>query len=304
MVGLVAGLVVGVLGATVGRHAVHLAFSAVTGTSAGEDPGPADHAPAPETYATDRAEQVTAEAVNGTGLARAKDGYRLDAVTAPTKAGTAGKLRFTVTGPDGSPAREFAPVMTKPMQVYVVRADLADFHHLRPTMGADGTWSAPISWKRPGPHRVMAEFSALDARGGIHHLVLGTTVKVAGKYVPEALPAPASSATVDGYKIKLTGQAPDAYSSGNLRLHITRQDEDVASLQPYLGSFVVVTCFNAADNAVMRTVPVEVPEGPSALGGPKFTLTPVFPKSGDYRMFFEFRTFDQIRTATLTLRAP
>ena len=66
-----------------------------------------------------------------------------------------------------------------------------------------------------------------------------------------------------------------------MRLHVTRQGEDVGSLQPYLGSYVVVTCFRHGDNALMRTVPVEAPESARSLGGPKLTLKPVFPASGE-----------------------
>jgi hypothetical protein len=188
--------------------------------------------------------------------------------------------------------------------VYAVRADLAEFVHLRPTMNVDGTWSAPVTWAKPGPYRVMAEFSAIDERDGIHHLVLGDTLTVQGRYKPAKLPEPSATAVVDGYRISLTGSLPDAYSSGSLRLHVTRQGEDVASLQPYLGTYVFVTCFRVGDNALMRTVPVEAPDSVRSLGGPKLTLKPVFPAPGDYRMFLEFRTFDQIRTAALTLHAP
>ena len=194
--------------------------------------------------------------------------------------------------------------MTKPMQVYVVRADLTDFHHLRPVQAADGTWSAPLTWARAGPapgrggvlrdRRARGDAPPRPRRHGHRP----------GPVPPQPLPKPAASNTVDGYRVALTGHAPDAYSSGSLQVHITREDEDVASLQPYLGSYVVVTCFHAGDNAVMRTMPVEAPEGPRALGGPKFTLLPVFPRSGDYRMFLEFRTSDEIRTAAITLHAP
>jgi hypothetical protein len=304
MAGLVTGLTLGVLAATVGQHAVHLAFSAATGGSTGDDPGPPDHAPAADTYASTPVVSADPAGPTGTGLVAAKDGYSLTAVSGPAAPGVAGRLRFMISGPAGTATRTFAPVMTKPMQVYAVRADLTDFHHLRPVLRSDGTWTAPLTWARPGPHRVVTEFSALDERGGIHHLVLGVTVTVPGTYRPLPLPKPRSSSTVDGYRVALLGRAPDAYSSGSLQVHITRENEDVASLQPYLGSYVVVTCFHVGDNAVMRTMPVEAPESPRALGGPKFTLMPVFPQSGDYRMFLEFRTSDEIRTAALTLHAP
>lgn len=304
LAGLVTGLAIGVLGATIGEHAVHLAFSAAAGGSTVDDPGPPDHAP-PAVALTDAAAVAADPAgATGTGVVAKKDGYGLTAVSGPATAGVAGSLRFAITGPDGAVTRHFEPVLTKPMQVYVVRGDLTDFHHLRPAQRPDGTWSAPLTWARPGPHRVVTEFSALDSRGGIHHLVLGVTVTVPGTYRPVPLPKPAASSTVDGYRVALLGRAPDAYSSGSLQVHITREDEDVASLQPYLGTYVFVTCFHVGDNAVMRTVPVEAPDSPRTLGGPKFTLMPVFPKSGDYRMFLEFRTSDEVRTAALTLHAP
>lgn len=307
--GLAAGVVLGVLGATVGvqgaAHVVDRVAGARGDAVTAADPGGAGPAAAAETVAAqapDDGDSVLGS--TGRGLVHSRDGYPRTDVTGPRTPGVPGRLRFTITGPDGLPVRNFAPVMTRPMQVYVVRADLGDFVHLRPIAEKDGSWTANVTWSGAGPYRVLTEFSAVDARDGIHHLVLGRTLTVPGRYRRAALPHPTASAVVDGYRITLSGQVADAYSSGSMRLHITRQGEDVASLQPYLGSYVFVTCFREGDNALMRTVPVEAPESARSLGGPKLTLKPVFPAPGRYRMFLEFRTFDQIRTASLTLHAP
>jgi hypothetical protein len=300
-VGLAIGLVLGVLGATLGLHGAGRVIGTVANAGHGGDP-PAAAEPTLALPASSGAESM--QGSTGRGLVSSKDGYTLADVAAPRAAGVAGQLTFTIRGPGGEPVRDFATVMMRPMHVYVVRADLGAFHHLRPTAREDGTWSVPLTWRSPGPYRVMAEFSAVDSRDGIHHLVLGRTLKVPGTYRPAILPKPSTTAVVDGYRVSLSGNVGDAYSSGSLRLHVTRQGEDVASLQPYHGSFVYVTCFRAGDNALMRTIPVEQPDSAHALGGPKLTLMPVFPAPGDYRMFLEFRTFDEIRTASVTMHAP
>ena len=156
----------------------------------------------------------------------------------------------------------------------------------------------------------MTEFSAVDERGGLHRLVLGATVTVAGAvHARRPYRNPPRAHRVDGYRVALLGHAPDAYSSGGLQVrHIAREDEDVAGpVPPYLGSYVVVTCSTSGDNA-----PVDADgagrrhrTGPRALGGPRFSALAGVPAAGRLRgMFLEFRTSDEIRTAALTLHAP
>ena len=69
------------------------------------------------------------------------------------------------------------------MHLIVVRRDGRGFQHLHPVLGADGTWSAPITLAEAGAYRVFADFQ----RGGeAHTLAADLTVDGAADYAPLA----------------------------------------------------------------------------------------------------------------------
>jgi hypothetical protein len=57
----------------------------------------------------------------------------------------ASPLRFQVLGPDGAPVLRYQTVHDRPLHLIVVRADLTGYQHLHPGLGADGTWSVPLT---------------------------------------------------------------------------------------------------------------------------------------------------------------
>ena len=57
------------------------------------------------------------------GLAVAQDGYQLEALTAPDRAGQDGTLTFRLTGPDGRPVTHYTTSHDKDLHLIVVRSD-------------------------------------------------------------------------------------------------------------------------------------------------------------------------------------
>lgn len=112
----------------------------------------------------------------------------------------------------------------------VVRRDLSGFQHVHPTIAADGTWRIPMTFATAGDYRAFADFAPA---GSPTALTLGTDVAVAGNYVPAALPAPAPTATVDGYTVHLAG-VPILGWTSKLTLTVSKEDRPVTDLQPYL----------------------------------------------------------------------
>ncbi|MDI3313152.1 MAG: hypothetical protein QJR12_02345 [Mycobacterium sp.] len=233
----------------------------------------------------------------GSGLSAAHDGFQLQLLRSPSEPGQQGELSFRITGPSGQPQTRFQVEQERLMHVYVVRKDLADFYHTHPDMTPDGTWSVPLTIRNPGPYRAFTEFVAVGEQNRPHHLVLGTDFEVAGRYSPEPLPAPAPETSVDGYTLGVKFEsAADMPAMSMLMIRITQGGAPVTDLEPYLGALAHITAFHQGDLAAAHVHP--------HLQAPGELMCHVsFPEPGLYRLFIQFQTKGQLRTAPITVRA-
>ncbi|MFE6748206.1 hypothetical protein ACFVGM_20315 [Kitasatospora purpeofusca] len=231
------------------------------------------------------------------GLVAERDGYRLDLAGPGPAAGRATDLRFTVTGPDGSPVTDFAVHQTKKLHFYAIRSDLTGFQHLHPDLAEDGTWTAALDALAPGSWRLYADFVP---NTGPHaaELVLSRTVTVPGEAAPVPLPAPGDTATADGYTVTLTARA--AAGAHRLTAVVSRDGRPVRDLQPYLDAYAHLSAFHEGDLALAHLHPSGTVGGDH--GGPELTFQALFPEPGNWRVFLQFRAAGQLHTAALTLR--
>lgn len=239
----------------------------------------------------------------GDGMQASVNGYTLTGVTAPSKAGQAGKLTFTIRGPHGI-QKDFTLQQTKLMHVYLVRKDLTGYQHVHPALDAtSGVWSVDLTIPEPGPYRLVAEFEALKPDGNFDDRILGTDFRVAGSYKPStAMPAEMNQASTDGYQLVLDGSPK--VNGGDLKLKITKDGADVTDLEPYLASFAHITGFREGDLTTVHVHPSETPKNPddtTARGGPTLTISPMFPEGGHYRLFIQFQTAGVVHLATMDL---
>jgi len=232
------------------------------------------------------------------GLAAERGGYALTSGQSQLPGGAPAEYRFSITGPDGKPLTAFEPEQTKLMHFYAIRSDLSGFQHLHPTMGADGTWSAPLAALEPGDWRVYASFVPGAGSGKGTGLVLSRTVTVPGQAAPVPLPAAAASTTVDGYTVTVDG-APTAGAASELKVTVSKDGKPVTDLQPYLETYAHLTAFHAGDRAFAHLHPETAANGTG--GGPTLPFHAELPKAGDWRLFLQFQTGGTLHTAALTL---
>lgn len=114
-------------------------------------------------------------------------------------------LAFKVVAADGSALTHFQVEQTKLLHLILVRSDLTGFQHVHPTMAADGTWTVPVTFANGGTYRVVADFVPVLGGTATARVALTSDLTVAGTGSDKALPAPATTATVDGY----TGGSPE-----------------------------------------------------------------------------------------------
>lgn len=235
---------------------------------------------------------------SGGGLTPVQDGFRLATQQTPTAAGRQSELSFRISGPSGAPQTRFEEVHEKLMHVFVVRQDLSDFHHIHPTMAPDGTWSVPLTLRRPGPYRLVTDFVAVDDQNQPHPLVLGTDFELAGPYSPEPLPTPTREASVGGYAVHVDGDLVAGQTS-MMAVRIIQGGAPVTDMKPYLGAMAHVAAFHEGDLEVVHMHPQEASSdgaSPSDL-----MVHADFPVAGLYRMYIQFQTGDQLTTAPITV---
>jgi hypothetical protein len=232
-----------------------------------------------------------AEAAVPHGLAATEGGLRLAVATPELVRGRAQTLRFRILDAHDRPVHDFDRTHERRMHAIVVRHDLTGFQHLHPRLAADGTWSVPLRIDAPGSYRLYADFSHDgEAR------TLSSDLRVDGTANLLPLPAPASRAVSDGGDVvRLDAGRSRAGEETTLRFAVERNSEPIA-LAPYLGAGGHLVALREGDLAFLHVHPVG---GAATEGRVAFDVT--FPSAGRHRLFLQYRTGAQVRTAAFTL---
>ncbi|MCG5439903.1 hypothetical protein [Micromonospora foliorum] len=257
-----------------------------------------DPAPAAESRHDDAATPAvderggTADRLPG-GLLVSERGYSLERVDAP-----AGEFAFRIAGPDGRPVTRYEVAHDKRMHLIVARRDLSGFRHVHPELAPDGTWRVDTPLTGAGQWRAFADFTPT----GGEPLTLGVDVTVPGELTERPLPAPASSTTVDGYTVTLTG-APQPGRTSSLTLTVSRNGQPVTDLEPYLGAYGHLVALRRGDLAYLHVHPDGTPGDGRTPPGPAVTFLAEVPSAGSYRLYLDFQHGGRVHTAEFTVVA-
>lgn len=282
-------------------YAMLLALSFVAAFGIGAANGPVGARDAPAAHGNDAAERDGGAGTAGPvpGLATSDAGFTLVPRRRDLSSGGAVPYQFSIEGPDGSPLRAYRTTHEKELHLIAVRRDMSGFQHVHPSRASDGTWTVPLDVTTAGSYRVFADFAPAGFDGT---LTLGTDLSVAGDFAPVPLPVAATTASVDGYAVALSGR-PSAGGVSDLTFTLTRDGREVTDLQPYLGAFGHLVSLRAGDLAYLHTHPVAEAHGRET-GGPAVRFGAEFPTSGSYRLFLNFQVDGTVRTAELTVEIP
>ncbi|HKS97963.1 MAG TPA: hypothetical protein VJT31_00405 [Rugosimonospora sp.] len=236
----------------------------------------------------------------GTGLAATVSGFTFTPATTTLASGKKTSFRFAIRDSTGMALKDFADDQTKLMHFYLVRSDLTGFQHIHPTMAGDGTWTAALAPLQAGTWRAYASFIAKDMSGKQTPLVLSAPLRVpGGMAMTTTLPKAAPSTEVDGYTLKMSGEAMMASMTHALTVTITRGGKPVTDLQPYLDTYAHLTAFHQGDMAFAHLHPQGEAMGDH--GGPTLTFQAVLAKAGNWRLFLQFQTGGTLHTAAITV---
>ncbi|WP_183097615.1 heavy-metal-associated domain-containing protein [Nocardioides pelophilus] len=228
------------------------------------------------------------------GVTSAQNGYLLSPVAAPSAVDRAGKLSFRILDADGTGVTRFATSHEKRMHLIVVRTDGTRFRHVHPTMDDDGTWSLPWSWTSAGTYRVYADFVP-ETDGAVETITLTRTVDVAGRLTP-APAAPASTATVSGYRVELRGEVAPG-SGSDLTFVVSRDGSPVTDLEPYLGAFGHLVALREGDLAFLHVHPEGDEPAAGEESGPEIGFIAEAPTPGRYLLYLDFKVDGEVHSA-------
>jgi hypothetical protein len=234
----------------------------------------------------------------GDGLRSSEAGLTFTpSTTALSQGGTS--FSFRIMGTDGKAFTKFAPEHTQLMHLYLIRSDLTGFQHLHPAMAGEGTWSVSLESLQPGSYRAYVAFVAVSGGGDQAFLVLGAKLTVAGTAVTSTLPAPATTAQVDGYMVTLGGPVPASGTTGNITFTITKAGVPVTDLQPYLGSYAQLAAVHDGDLAF--SYPQPLGDSSAGHGGPTLGFAAAPGEAGNWRLFLQFQAAGGVHTAEITV---
>ncbi|MFC8502418.1 hypothetical protein ACFUC1_08660, partial [Pedococcus sp. NPDC057267] len=232
------------------------------------------------------------------GLQVAENGFRLVLDHSTTAAGRAATVSFRVLDADAQPLKAYTTSHDKDLHLIAVRRDQTGFQHVHPTLAADGKWSTTLDLT-PGPWRLFADF---DPAGEAPATTLGTDLLVPGPFVPQALPLPSTTTTVDGYTVTLDGSLTPGRDS-RLTLSVSRAGRPVTDLQPYLAAYGHLVALRQGDLAYLHVHPDGEPGDGRTQPGPGIVFHTTAPSAGTYRLHLDFKHGGVVRTAAFTVVA-
>jgi hypothetical protein len=228
------------------------------------------------------------------GLASSRGGYTLTPTDPTLTPGTTETFSFRITGPDGAPVTAFDVEHDKRMHLIVVRRDTTGFQHVHPEMGADGTWSVPLTLPAAGSYRAFADFTPTGGEG----TTLGVDLAAPGAFEPVNHQL-SRTAVVDGYEVQLTGDLVAGQASP-LTLTVRKDGQPVTDLQPYLAAYGHLVALRDGDLAYLHVHPEGAPGDGRTAAGPEIDFVAEVPSAGTYRLFLDFQHDGVVRTAEFT----
>ncbi|GAA2036869.1 hypothetical protein GCM10009819_21900 [Agromyces tropicus] len=235
------------------------------------------------------------------GLSVDADGYRFTDLDAPAETGRAGRLSFRILDSEGDPVTAFDETHERDLHLIVVRTDGAQFRHVHPEMGDDGTWGIPWTSDAAGAYRVFADFRPA---GHDRTLTLTNTAGVTGTVAPTDSPTPGDRVVHAGpFTVELAGDLV-AGAETELEFTVRRDESPVTAIEPYLGAAGHLVMLRVGDFGYLHAHPLDEAETAGATDlGPaiRFAATP--PTAGDYLLYVDFQVDGQVHTAAFAVGA-
>ena len=235
-------------------------------------------------------------------------------VGSPLRAGKPARMSFAIEEPSGATLTKYKTGSGPHTGVHliVVRSDLGAIIHRHPPIEADGRLSESFVFPTAGRYRLVVD--AYPAAGTQPNLQFFRWIDVPGSPVQDALPPPATTTSVDGYRFTLHGKPRlRAIQAAFLTITVTRPDGSPATFTPYYGAlahaiffrkgtldyFHTHVCSPGASGCTSVLGASRVTGRSTAPG--KLTVGVLVPVRGTWRLFLQTKIDGRILTAPFTL---
>ena len=231
------------------------------------------------------------------GISIDADGFRIVPAMSSLAANAAATYSFRIVGAAGDTVTDFDVTHERKLHLIVVSRNFVDYHHLHPTQGTDGVWTADIPALPAGSYRVFADTRPTGGDG----ITLGTDLVVGGGVADTdgavASPAGETTVTVDGYEVLLSGTP--AVGESTLTFSVQSDGEAIVP-DPYLGASGHLVALRAGDLAFLHVHPL----GDATRQAPAIRFAAEFPTPGTYRLFLDVSIDGAVHTAAFTVEVP
>jgi hypothetical protein len=176
----------------------------------------------------------------------------------PVKAGTPAQLTFAVKDFFGRNTGAMQIVHERPMHVFIVSADLADFDHIHPTLSDGDVFRVTHVFPHGGDYRVFADFTPVG--GGNNIESFSVKVQGAGRAAIPVDPAAAWTGTAGSVRMTLASEKP-LRAGQDIGLYMTLADAQtgapVHDLQRYLGAWAHIAIISQDTQDFLHVHPMD-----------------------------------------------
>jgi hypothetical protein len=226
-------------------------------------------------------------------------------------------VSFVIRQPDGTPLTNFkrGPGPHTGVHLIFVRKDLAAIVHRHPPLAenGDGTIRDTITFAKPGPYRLVVDVYP-NTTGPQRNFQLFGSLRVAGAYKPQPLPAFKPTTVVDGYRFTLKGRPSlHAIQAALLTVDVVDPQGKPVRFTPWFGALAHAIFFRrgsldyfhthvCAPGAAgcTSTIGSTTVTGSSSTPG-NLEVGVLVPVPGTWRLFLQCQVAGHVLTAPFTL---
>ncbi len=225
-------------------------------------------------------------------------------------------LRFSIKDQDGKVLKDFDTVHEKKLHLIVVRKDRTNFQHVHPTLDPNSGMFMldAFSFPTDGPYRVFADFTASNAQKDAQGVKLTATpyqdvqAGELSKYTQRSEIADKLNSSANGLDTSIffppLDDAPGApnrsFSAGqdsSIAIEVNKDKQSYKSLQKYLGALGHMVVLGPNLEYIHAHATSEDVANQTGL----VTFAVNFPEAGQYRLFLQTQSNNQVNTTDYTV---
>ncbi|MBO0959281.1 hypothetical protein J1P26_06005 [Neobacillus sp. MM2021_6] len=198
------------------------------------------------------------------------------------------------------PIHSFETIHEKKMHLFIVSKDLSYFSHIHPNYKGNGEFTLSTTFPAGSDYKMIAD---VTPKGGGDSSIESHWQHVEGEAAQEVplVPDQELVKVVDGKKVTLSFSQLKAGETLHMTYTITdaATNNPIKNLQPYLGAMGHTVAMSADAENYLHIHPMT-----TSGNGPKVIFMTIFPKSGVYKVWGQFKYEGKVFTVPFVIDVP